>query len=184
MALLLLVRMRTRSCVSLAVLLWKHELSLQPLPYSLSSFLVPSSLSLFLLPSSRAVGSKVRLLPASLLPAWSQERSQGLQREYSQCCVSMFQPSLSLSRQRRSSFLDPPGLLAQRTARTEEGGRAGRESFSCPSQSLPGPLHHSSSSFSQPVSFAKTMKPEKRRSSARSRAQRQARFGWVAVSGC
>ena len=30
--------------------------------------------------------------------------------------------TLSFSRQRRSSFLDPPGLLAQRTARTEEGG--------------------------------------------------------------
>ena len=173
-------------CFSLTVLVWKHEVSLQPLPSSL--FLASSFSSFFLLPSNRAVGSKVSLLPASLslssLPAWSQERAQGLQREYGQCCVSLFEHSLPFfpdSEEALSSIHQACSL------RERPGPRRGKSrervlllSIPVLARSLASPF----SFFSQPVSFTKAMKPEKRRSSARSRAQRQARFGWVAVSSC
>jgi len=146
--LLLLVRMRTRSPL---LLLWQSWCGSMKCLFNLFLLLsLPSSSSLFLLPSSRAVGSKVSLLPASLslslLPAWSQERAQGLQREYSQCCVSMFQPFLSFQTVKK---LFPRSTRLARSENGQDrggGGRAGRESFSCPSQSLPSPLYHPSSS--------------------------------------
>ena len=138
MALLLLVRMRTRSCVlSLwQSLVWKHEVSLQPLLSSLSSFcratelLVQRSDCFLLLSLSCQLGARKEL--------------KASRESIVSGCVSMFQPFLSFQTAKK---LFPRSIRLARSENGQDrgGGRAGRESFSCSSQSLPCPLYHPSS---------------------------------------